>query len=252
MATYSESELILPTLYILNQSAGGFIQTRDLIIALEHTLNPTGKDATIISGRNDTHFSQKVRNLISHRTLDKLGLADYIEPRNGLQITLKGQSHLAANKITIDYLMENNFTWGDVSPVLIELTKPDVRIDVFKEIFEGDTGETKETKIYKRSKELRDAAIDSFLKNYGALSCNICTFNYEITYGEVGKGFIEVHHKRPIYMYEGADQVKTIEQAIKNLAPVCANCHRIIHRTRPPFTIEQVANIYNSIKAKTP
>ncbi len=251
MAVFSEAELILPSLYMLDLS-GGFIKTKDLIVALTNRLTPTGKDATLIAGRNDTHFSQKVRNLVSHRTLDNLGLADYIEPKSGLQITAKGTSHLVANQLTIEYLMGNNFSWSDVKPALVALSNPKTDIDIFKEIFEGDTGATKETKIYKRSKELRDAAIDTFLKDYGALSCNICTFNYEETYGNAGKGFIEVHHKTPIYMYKGADQVKTIEQAIKNLAPVCANCHRIIHRTRPPYTIEQVAGIYQKIRTISP
>ena len=251
MAVFSEAELILPSLYMLDLS-GGFIKTSDLIVNLTQRLNPTGKDATLIAGRNDTHFSQKVRNLVSHRTLDTLGLADYIPAQSGLQITAKGKSHLLANQLTIDYLMENNFSWGDVKPALVALSNPKTNIDIFKEIFEGDTGATKETKIYKRSKELRDAAIETFLKDYGSLSCNICTFNYEEKYGNAGKGFIEVHHKTPIYMYEGGDQVKTIEQAIKNLAPVCANCHRIIHRTRPPFTIEEVSEIYQKILTKTP
>ncbi len=246
MAAFSEAELILPSLYMLDLS-DGFIKTSDLIVSLTKRLNPTGKDAALIAGRNDTHFSQKVRNLVSHRTLDTLGFADYIQDQRGLKITEKGKSHLLANQLTIDYLMENNFSWGDVKPALVALSDPKANIDIFKEIFEGDTGATKETKIYKRSKELRDAAIESFLKDYGSLSCNICSFNYEEKYGSAGKGFIEVHHQTPIYMYKDEDQIKTIEQAIKNLAPVCANCHRVIHRTRPPFTIEEMAEIYKKI-----
>lgn len=248
MTQYTEAELVLPSLYMISL-AGGFLKTADLIKALTSQLKPTGHDSDIITDRNDTYFSQKVRNLVSHRKLDTLGFADYIPSRQGLQITAKGISHMHANSLAISYLMENNFEWEDVSSALIEIARPDVKIEFFEEVYEG-AFETRQTKVYKRSKKLRDVAISLFRDKTGhRLVCEVCSFDYEATYGDPGKGFIEIHHRKPIYMYEGDDEIKTIEKAVKNLAPLCANCHRIIHRKLPPYSIEKVTEFYKSMQS---
>ena len=62
----SEVDLVIPALRFADK-AGGKISTSDLIKNLTDLFQPSGKDAEIISGRKDTYFSQKVRNLISHR-----------------------------------------------------------------------------------------------------------------------------------------------------------------------------------------
>ncbi|MBO7495062.1 MAG: hypothetical protein J6T98_00800 [Salinivirgaceae bacterium] len=53
-------------------------------------LNPSGKDMEILSGRNDTYFSQKVRNLKAHKTLEKLGYANTTS--DGWEFTVEGES----------------------------------------------------------------------------------------------------------------------------------------------------------------
>lgn len=64
---------------------------------LEAHFQPEGKDAEILDGRNDSHFSQKVRNLISHRTssrsMFKMGYAEYVN--DGIRITDAGCAFLA-------------------------------------------------------------------------------------------------------------------------------------------------------------
>lgn len=57
----SESELVLPSLYLMYVNKGG-ISTTDLIARLTDMMKPSGKDAEILKDRNDTYFSQKVRN----------------------------------------------------------------------------------------------------------------------------------------------------------------------------------------------
>lgn len=70
MKCITESQLVLPALYILSKSVS------KLITQLTEIMHPTGIYAEILSGRSDTHFSQKVRNLKSHDTLQKQGYAD--------------------------------------------------------------------------------------------------------------------------------------------------------------------------------
>ena len=93
-----ESDLTLPTLRLLNSAPDGFLETTDLIAKLESLFNPAGKDAEIIEGRQDTYFSQKVRNIISHRTSPTnpiaKGLIDYHSDAKGLKITDAGREFL--------------------------------------------------------------------------------------------------------------------------------------------------------------
>ena len=56
--------------------------------------------------------------------------------------------------------------------------------------------------------------------------CMICDFDYEIAYGELGKGYIEVHHIKPL---ASEDEEVTINPET-DLICVCANCHRMLHR----------------------
>lgn len=94
----TEPDLVIPALRIMSTRPDGFILTSDLIVELEHVFNPTGRDAEIIPGRSDTYFSQKVRNLISHRTnansFISNGYADYDDERRGLSITESGRDLL--------------------------------------------------------------------------------------------------------------------------------------------------------------
>lgn len=71
MKRITESQLVLPALYLMSKSVNGFVSTSDLISGLTEVLHPTGVDAEILSGRSDTYFSQKVRNLKSHDTFQR-------------------------------------------------------------------------------------------------------------------------------------------------------------------------------------
>ena len=64
---YSESQIRVEALRELAKAPNGTLTTSQLIKQLEARLRPTGKDAEIADGRDDTYFSQKVRNLVSHR-----------------------------------------------------------------------------------------------------------------------------------------------------------------------------------------
>src|SRR5574344_420870 len=67
MSKYSESELLIPSIIALGNN-GGSLPTTDLIIALQAMLAPSGEDLDILNDRNDTKFSQKVRNIIAHKS----------------------------------------------------------------------------------------------------------------------------------------------------------------------------------------
>jgi len=90
-----ERDLVIPALRAA-AARGGYISTADLISDLEAEFQPDGQDAQILDGRQDTYFSQKVRNLVSHRdtstSMCKKGYADYTG--DGLRITDTGRGFL--------------------------------------------------------------------------------------------------------------------------------------------------------------
>jgi predicted HNH restriction endonuclease len=84
---------------------------------------------------------------------------------------------------------------------------------------------------YERNLKARAACI----KHFG-LACVVCGFDFKAVYGGIGTGFIHVHHIVPL-----AEIGKQYElDPIKDLRPVCPNCHAIIHRTQPARTVEQL------------
>jgi hypothetical protein len=92
----TESDLVVPALRFMSERKDGFISTADLIAELEALFNPSGRDAEIIEGRSDTHFSQKVRNLVSHKKNNFIanGFAEHDSKRRGLRVTDKGRGLL--------------------------------------------------------------------------------------------------------------------------------------------------------------
>jgi 5-methylcytosine-specific restriction protein A len=62
----------------------------------------------------------------------------------------------------------------------------------------------------------------------GCLACEICSFDFFQAYGQLGYGYLECHHTTPIAEYEINQKTR-----LQDLALVCANCHRMLHRRRP-------------------
>ncbi len=73
------------------------------------------------------------------------------------------------------------------------------------------------------------------LKAHGKLECEGCGFDFAATYGPRGHGFIEAHHTNPVHAMVEGDETK-----LEDLALVCSNCHRIIHKTKPWLSLAQL------------
>jgi predicted HNH restriction endonuclease len=67
------------------------------------------------------------------------------------------------------------------------------------------------------------------------LKCEVCGFDFAVAYGEMGKGFIEAHHVKPLVDVRPGDKTK-----LEDLAAVCSNCHRMLHRTYPSMSVEKL------------
>ncbi len=88
------------------------------------------------------------------------------------------------------------------------------------ELSEGALRQVSQTK-HERNQALRQLC----LKHFGAI-CQACGMKFEDVYGEIGKGYIEVHHLSPIGQTDGEHAVNPKT----DLVPLCANCHAMIHR----------------------
>ncbi|WP_299821600.1 HNH endonuclease [uncultured Pontibacter sp.] len=86
-------------------------------------------------------------------------------------------------------------------------------------------------------------------KSHWGHKCAVCTFDFRRTYGEIGKEFIHVHHLTPIAQVGERYEIDPIE----DLIPVCPNCHSMLHRKDPPYTIKELRSIIEEqVKEKTP
>jgi len=74
------------------------------------------------------------------------------------------------------------------------------------------------------------------IEHYG-YQCQICDFSFEKTYGDIGKDFCHVHHIEPLGEVGGEN--KDLDP-IKDLLPVCANCHEMLHRKKIALKPEEL------------
>jgi predicted HNH restriction endonuclease len=112
----------------------------------------------------------------------------------------------------IEFLKEHNINENEVNDVEIK----------YESATEGEK-KFKFTSFYERDSKLRKRAIQ-----YHGTTCYSCGFNFEEFYGEYAKDYIHIHHTKPLFETSGTQEV----DPIKDLVPVCANCHSIIHRRK--------------------
>ncbi len=94
---------------------------------------------------------------------------------------------------------------------------------------------TRLVSYYERNPSLRSKAIDIH-----GFRCQVCDLAFEERYGELGEGFIEVHHLKPLADYEGEVTVDPRD----DMAVVCSNCHRMLHRgPKGPLTVEELRRL---------
>ncbi|OEK68688.1 HNH endonuclease [Staphylococcus equorum] len=90
---------------------------------------------------------------------------------------------------------------------------------------------------YERNQALRKKAIEIH-----GTTCKVCGFNFKSRYGDLGEGFIEIHHIKPMFSIKKEVTVNPED----DLIPLCSNCHKMIHRnSKQPLSIEELSRIVN-------
>ena len=97
------------------------------------------------------------------------------------------------------------------------------------------------TRLHKqkeRSSRLVKLKKEDVLQKTGKLLCEVCGFDFESVYGSLGSGYAECHHIVPL-----ADLNEEKKMKLSDLAIVCANCHRMLHRSKEMLSINELKKI---------
>lgn len=90
---------------------------------------------------------------------------------------------------------------------------------------------------YERNAAARAACLQHF-----GYRCKVCDLDFEERYGELGRGFMHVHHIIPLHEVAGTPDYRV--DPIEDLRPVCPNCHAMLHRPRDrTLTVEELRDL---------
>lgn len=233
--TVTESDLVIPTLIALEKRKESGLSTSELQPILRRRLKPEGEDLVALQGRNDDKFSQKVRNLRAHKRLERDGYAEFRDGR----YYITGSGELAVRRLS-------GFDKSLSAQGFSETQKAEALEKSATMTFVEEGQETQvKTKVKKRSAKLRALAVEHFSDAEGRIQCEGCGFEGSSAYGTHGKGLIEIHHKKPIFL-EGKTK-KILREALADLSPLCPTCHRMVHRD--PNSVLSIEALQNLISA---
>lgn len=110
--------------------------------------------------------------------------------------------------------------------------------DALDTAFEADEGTPLLARHFRRERNqtIRKRKLASVKAAGLPVACEVCGFDFAAIYGEVGDGYIEVHHVLPLHA-SGPTTTR-----IDDLALLCSNCHRMIHRASPWLTPDELRN----------
>jgi len=168
---------------------------------------------SVINGHKLSTVSKKIENGITEGS-NRMGVQNFLYlfgHTNGLPSTSKQMQKIY-----------NNLTTKQ------EITYPD-------EIEDNNLYEGTKKQIIVNAYERNTKARKECLEYYG-YQCKICNFNFEKAYGEIGKDFIHVHHIVDISTIGENYKIKPI----KDLIPVCPNCHAMLHKRKPAYSPDEI------------
>lgn len=167
-------------------------------------------------GKHGTHTSNRLRKRtflgrdIYDNNLDKK-LADYCKSF-GVEVSRHEHTFwILSNRIEENTLLNEGFPEGAIKEY--------------------------QHKKRERNKKLIQKAKHIYLAK-GDCRCQICEFDFSKRYGELGKNYIEAHHTIPV-----SELTENSETKVEDLAFVCSNCHRMLHRKRPWLSMRDLKQI---------
>lgn len=153
---------------------------------------------------------------------------DYIQRRFGSKYTPRGAvSKIDKYRLEIEEMIGNLLETHWILQDATEIIPSDINYS------EGKT-----IQVLVNSFERNHGARRKCIEHYG-FRCQICDFSFEEEYGELGRHFINVHHKIDLSTIGFEYSV----DPIKDLIPVCPNCHSMLHMKKPSYTVDELKGI---------
>lgn len=209
------------------------------IQALSRSLRRLGEKLFSPEERSDTFRNENgvYMKLMNLRRLDPQYTAD------GSRGLVRGSK--AEEEVWSDFA-DDPVRCGQVArAILASVDHPDVKpiwasLGADEELEEASEGRllTRQHMMRERNRRLAETKRKQAMRSTGGLICEACGFDFEARYGDRGHGFVECHHTKPLATLEEGQKTH-----VSDLALVCANCHRIIHRARPWLSIAQLKNL---------
>jgi putative restriction endonuclease len=175
----------------------------------------------IMDLKANPHFQAKIRQTIYYHSSD----CDVFNYEKGSSKDIFYAVHGKGN----GYWGLRNFEPTDKH---INLTEDDISFPEGKKKLVQHLVRERNPKVIRLAKKIFKA------KNNGKLFCEVCGFDFFEFYGEIGEDYIEGHHTVPIS--DLTDEHKT---KVEDIALVCSNCHRMLHRKRPWLTKDQLKEL---------
>lgn len=150
----------------------------------------------------------------------------------GIYSSMRWEPQASGTRIpdNVSEKLENDWAEFLDRPAVIMERPLDEEIDPTKIFLEGLTRQVT-VDVYERNAEARAICI-----NFYGLTCSVCGFNFEKTYGKLGAGFIHVHHLKPLAEIRKGHKLRPL----RDLRPVCPNCHSMLHQRKPAFSVEEL------------
>lgn len=171
---------------------------------------------------------------VNRKPVDPLDPSEWPAQWNSLSIDFR-KSPLAVNTEDINDTENAVLQWGGRFLAAVLALAPLEEIETEEHSNPEGLPEGAKTRVevnrYERNRFNRAACIEIL----GA-SCKACGLNFRDVYGEIGDGYIHVHHITPVS--ELGENYKV--DPSRDLVPLCPNCHAMVHRKNPPLTIQEL------------
>lgn len=157
-----------------------------------------------------------------------------IDDRYDLMIP-RGKGGIGQSPIWYADRPENKATVERVAAYIQGGIQPLTDVDEQRVAFEGNERLSAHLRR-ERKRHIVEMKKREVLQATGRLRCEACGFDFKEVYGALGARFCEVHHRVPLHQADGIVKTTTDDLAI-----MCSNCHRIIHRSAPMLSVEAFA-----------
>jgi 5-methylcytosine-specific restriction protein A len=235
---WHRDELILALDLYFDKDLGSIDRSNPQIIALSELLNKL----PVIDHRPDP---QTFRN--------PNGVALKLSNFKAIDPNYNGKGMERGGKLDKEVFEEFSSDISRLHQIANEIRKVSDNPEISHEISKIENDEISETdsvkegqvlyklhKVRERDKKIIEAKKKKVLKEKGKLTCEACDFDFEKTYGKIGKGYIECHHLIPLANFEVNKETR-----LEDLALLCSNCHKMIHKDSSIATIKDFKSKWN-------